>query len=93
MQYGGEDDADAVEESKGGSPSRNVNNSSSSSSSNDAAAAAAAELAQVVRGLKEEIAELLGTGMYSDDGSDAVIVELQRSLHSAEARFAQMRFH
>lgn len=44
---------------------------------------------QAVRSIKQEIDELLASGLYDED-SDPVIAELKRSLASAEQRFARM---
>ena len=43
----------------------------------------------IVTNLRQEIEELLSTGMY-DENTDSVILELKRSLASAEERFARM---
>ena len=43
----------------------------------------------IVTNLRQEIDELLATGMY-DEATDSVIIELKRNLAAAEQRFARM---
>lgn len=55
----------------------------------DDAHAQAVAAGSIVTNLRQEIEELLATGMY-DEATDSVIIELKRNLAAAEQRFARM---
>ena len=55
----------------------------------DDAHAQAVAAGAIVTNLRQEIDELLATGMY-DEATDSVIIELKRNLAAAEQRFARM---
>lgn len=55
----------------------------------DDAHAQAVAAGSIVTNLRQEIDDLLSTGMY-DEATDSVIIELKRNLVSAEQRFARM---
>ncbi|KAJ1440809.1 hypothetical protein B484DRAFT_443236 [Ochromonadaceae sp. CCMP2298] len=61
-----------------------------SESASTTSGSAALEADQAVRGIKQQIRELLDTGLYSDQG-DPVVAELRQNLAAAEQRFARMR--